>query len=162
METLSAITDINKNLLKREILKIGVQQQQKNITYCRIRRDEITKHEARNTFGYDSHPVSFKFQTLAEAHILTDQIRLANQELDQLMQIPSNISESHPKVEYGKIVITNKDIFFISAAIERFYVFEFSVVGLSVHSPLYMEMKGKKAGDYFKYNEVLYRIKEII
>jgi hypothetical protein len=162
METLSSIPNVDKSLLKNEILKIGAQQHQKTITYFRIRRDEIEKREIKNTFEYDSHSLSVRSEAIAEACILTDQIQLANQELDQLMRIPFYANEIHPRVEYGKVVITNKDIFFISAPIERFYVFEFPIVGLGVDSQLYMAMKGKKEGDHFKHGEIPYRIKEII
>ncbi len=50
----------------------------------------------------------------------------------------------------------------VSASIEEFTVEGKSVFGLSVHSPLYKEMKGKKVGERFTYNTTTYLIKEIL
>ena len=63
--------------------------------------------------------------------------------------------------EYGTVVKTDKETFFISVGVERFYVDDFPVFGISVQSPIYKVMKGKRVGDRFSYKGLTYRIEEI-
>jgi hypothetical protein len=56
-------------------------------------------------------------------------------------------------VEYGTVITTDKDILFISADIERFSEDGKSILSLSVRSPMYKSMKGKRVGEIFEYEE---------
>jgi hypothetical protein len=63
--------------------------------------------------------------------------------------------------EYGTVVRTDKETFFISVGIEEFNVDGQPVFGISVQSPIYRVMKGKKVGEHFTYNGITCLIEEI-
>jgi hypothetical protein len=155
------IASTDRSLLKSRILEAGIAQQKKVIEDFRKRINEIMTSEASESDEYDAHQQSFRSETMAEVSLLSDQLNLHSHELDQLMHLQPYYDENHLSAEYGTVVKTDKELFFISSGIERFRVNDISLVGLSVHSPLYLAMKGKKVGDYFSYGGATYRIEEI-
>jgi hypothetical protein len=88
-------------------------------------------------------------------------LHFANHELDELRHIQNYEHECHSMAEYGTVVKTDKETFFISVGIEQFYVGDQLVYGISVQSPIYRAMKGKRVGDHFTLNGVSYLIEEI-
>jgi hypothetical protein len=155
------IASTDRSLLKSKILAAGIAQQRKVMEDFRKRINEIMASEASESEEYDAHQQSFRSETMAEVSLLSDQLNLVNHELDQLMHIQPYYEEDHLCAEYGTVVKTDKETFFISSGIERFYAEETPVFGLSVHSPLYKVMKGKKVGDAFSYAGITHRIEEI-
>ena len=115
-----------------------------------------------NEEEYDSHSQAHNAEMVAEVSLLSDQLQFANHELEELRRLDNYMDHSHSGVEFGTLVTTDKDIFFVSTSIERFSVEGKSIFGLSVQSPLYKEMKGKKVGDVFTHHNVTYHILEII
>jgi hypothetical protein len=150
----SIVISMDRILLKKKILESSINQHQIMIEGYRKMMHEIMTSEVTDSGEYETHQRSFKPETLAEVSILSDHLQFANQELDQLRRIRAYAFEKQPCAEYGKVVKTDKEIFFISAAIERFIAVNLQVVGLSVNSNLYKIMKGKKAGDYFTYSDI--------
>lgn len=161
METLEKLSRTDEIKLKKTIMQEGLKQQQALIDDYRKRIDEIRATVLNNRNGYDSHQHSFKSETMAEISLLGEQLQLANHELEQLMHIQNYALETHPAAEYGTVVKTDRETFFISVGVERFYADGLPVFGISVQSPLYKAMKGKKAGESFIYNGILYHIEEI-
>ncbi len=158
----AAIANAGKIGLKKGILEAGMKQHQAVIEDFRKRIKDMTANEGNvNEEEYDSHQQSFKAETTAEVSLLADQLQVANHELEELMRIQSYTDEIHDCVEYGTVVRTDKETFFVSAGIERFYVDQLPVFGLSVRSPIYKVMKGKKVGDSFSHAGIAYRIEEI-
>jgi hypothetical protein len=151
----------DRSLLKAKVIKAGIEQYHKMITDFRRRIQDIMQSEANDIDEYESHQQSFKSETMVEVSLLSDQLQFADREMEKLRQIHPYYEEQHPIIEYGTVVITDKDNFFISSGIERFYAGEFAVLGLSVHSTLYTAMKGKKVGDYFTCNGLAYHVEEI-
>lgn len=92
---------------------------------------------------------------------LGDQLVFANEELKVLYDMIPHQDDVHDQVEPGSIVVTDHDTFFVSVSIERFHVNGRSMFGLSINSPLYQVMKGKKEGEHFKYKGMTYVIREI-
>ncbi len=92
---------------------------------------------------------------------LSDQLAFAEEEMKLLNNMTTHQQERHDYVQLGSVVVTDKDIFFVSASIERFDVNSVSMFGLSTKAPLYQAMKGKKKGDSFTYRDMVYTIKEI-
>lgn len=92
---------------------------------------------------------------------LSDQLAFAEDEMKLLNDMTAHQKERHDYVQLGSVVVTDKDIFFVSASIERFDVNSVSMFGLSTKAPLYQAMKGKKKGDSFTYRDMIYTIKEI-
>ena len=146
---------------KKKILEAGLKQHQLVIDDFRQRIKELTT-DPGNKEEYDSPPQSFKSETIAEVSLLTDQLQFANHESDELSRLDFYAYIPHPKVEFGTVVKTNKDTFFVSAGIERFYAEGKPIFGMSVLSPIYRAMKGKKVGDSFECAGKTYEIEEIL
>jgi transcription elongation GreA/GreB family factor len=152
---------LDHGAFKAEVLKAGIKQQQRLIDDFRKRVNDIMTSEANEGDEYDAHQQSFRSETMAEVGLLSDQLQYAAHELDELKHIRNYEHERHPVVEYGTVVKTDRDTFFISVGVERFYVDDLPVFGISVQSPIYRVMKGKKVGDWFSDSGITYQIEEI-
>jgi hypothetical protein len=161
METIEKMSRVDELELKTKIIEEGLKLQQQLIDDCHKRIDEIRASELNGGCGYDNHQRSFKSETVAEISLLSDQLQLANHELEELKHIQNYALECHPSAEYGTVVRTDKETFFVSVGVERFYVDGHTVYGISVQSPIYRALKGKKVGESFIHNGIIYHIEEI-
>lgn len=80
-------------------------------------------------------------------------------ELTQLKSLDPSITNT--VVEPGAIVMTDRLNFYISIPTDKIVIDDKSFIGISVKSPIYMEMKGCKKGDSFKFNETGYSILDL-
>ncbi len=153
---------MDKSHFKKEILTAGILKHQAVIEDFRTRiREMMIADKNINEEEYDAHGLSHKAETVAEVSLLTDQLQFANHELDELRKIESFTERIHPAVEFGTVVTTDKDTFFVAAAMEPFSVDGRPISGLPVHSLLYKKMKGKREGETFSDGSTNYCIKEI-
>ena len=90
-----------------------------------------------------------------------EQLKFADAEMRLLTEMKSRLAGLNDSVQLGSIVVTDKEVFFVSTSIERFEVDGKSLFGLSAQAPLYQTMRGKKKGDSFTYNKKTYKIKEV-
>lgn len=65
------------------------------------------------------------------------------------------------EIELGAVVVTDQRIFFVSTSIESVSINENPIFGLSLHAPIYSEMKGKKKGGLIEYNGLRYKILDV-
>lgn len=73
----------------------------------------------------------------------------------------SRIDQKHysENIDFGSIVETSDNYYFISAALGKIVLDEGSTVyAISTEAPIYQEMKGKKTGDSFTFNDKEYKI----
>lgn len=73
----------------------------------------------------------------------------------------SRIDKNHytEQIDFGSIVETDGNYYFISAALGKIVLEEGSTVfAISTDAPIYQEMKGKKAGDSFTFNDNEHKI----
>lgn len=89
----------------------------------------------------------FNSEQIHRANALGEQVDFANREMELLQNMLPTIEDINGTVKLGSVVVTDKDIFFVSASIERIEVDGQSVFGLSTQSPLCQAMDGKKAGE---------------
>jgi hypothetical protein len=87
-----------------------------------------------------------------------DRLAFANEKLKLLFDMTSTIGTIHNNVQLGSVVVTDRDIFFVSASTEVFEVDGLKIFGLSIESPLFKSMEGKKKGDRFGHNYGEYRM----
>jgi len=76
----------------------------------------------------------------------------------------AKIDRSHytEKIDFGSVVETSGNYYFISAALGKITLDEgSSVYAISTDAPIYQEMKGKKAGESFKFNDQEHKILEV-
>jgi len=146
--------------VKNDILKAGLQKQQAIIADFQHRiSDVIDGEEASKKEDYENFHKTFTQEALAEVNILNKEIEFAARELEEMRRI--NCGQHHDKVEYGAVVKTDRKTFFVSASLEDFSVGGTQYFGISVHSPIYYAMKGKKAGDHFMARNIPYVIEEV-
>ncbi|WP_445721879.1 hypothetical protein [Flavobacterium sp.] len=115
------------------------------------------QNDAKGSAG-DKHETA-----LAMMHL--EQEKLSRQLKEVIAQ--KNILESiddtviNTNVSLGSLVYTDKFIFFISIALPKITLDNKDIVALSLHSPLGIEMKGKKGKEEFAFNKVKYKILNI-
>lgn len=80
-------------------------------------------------------------------------------EMNQLTSLDPSIVNTI--VEPGAIVMTDQLNLFISVPTDKIEINSEIFIGISVKSPIYTVMQGKKKGDVFKFNEMSYTILEL-
>jgi hypothetical protein len=152
----------NRMELKSRIIQAARRKQEQIIADFRQRIKDATATDGNvNEEEYDNHQQSFKAGILAEVNLLNSELEFVNRELDEIRKIENFKETLHEQVEFGCVVRTDVRTFFVSASIEQFEVDGESMFGLSIHSPVYEAMKGKKVGDSFFYKNHTYLIREI-
>jgi hypothetical protein len=155
-------TKIEKAALKKRMLEACITKQQSLIKDFRIRLEALLVTEGLgNEESYDSNEHSHTAMQMEEATGLSETLRFAEDEMKQLMFLEHSAEETTARVEPGAAVVTNAATFYISVSIEQFKVDNETFIGLSVHSPFYIAMKGKVAGDTVVYSGREYRINDI-
>lgn len=91
---------------------------------------------------------------------LTEQLEHLKQDLDRLADIDP--SQKLDAVQYGALVHTDKKEFLIAASIEEFNAGGHRYLGVTPKAPLIQAMLGRKAGDLVNFNNITYKILEII
>lgn len=146
--------------MKYDIIKAGLKKQESIIMGFRNRILNAMKNEDGSVKEeYDNFHQTFTAETLAEVHILNNEIEFANHELEEIKRI--NCYQRHAMAEYGAIVVTDRKTFFVSAGVDELKVNNRTYIGISVYNPLYFAMKGKRVGDHFMVRNEDYLIKEI-
>lgn len=146
--------------VKNDILTAGLKKQETIISDFRQRINDVMNGEnGSKQEEFDNFHQTFSPEALAEANLLNNEIEFASHELEEMKRI--DCSQNHNQAEFGSVVKTDRKTFFISASLEDFNVGDRQFFGISVHSPIYFAMKGKKAGDCFKTRNIEYVIEEI-
>jgi len=150
---------MNQN--KSEILEAAIAAQKAIINDLEKRTKDIMANDGNvNEEEYDSTEQSIKSALVDEAEALSDELTLVRNELRDLEKLHS-LTERCTTVQPGAVVTTDHGLFFISASVEEFNVGTSRFFGISVNSPLYKKMKGKKTGDKFRFGKLEYNIKHI-
>jgi hypothetical protein len=145
--------------VKSEILTAGLKKQEAIIADFRKRISEVMQNEGSAKGEFDNFYQTFPPETLAEVNILNNEVEFANQELEEMRRIDCELQ--HKQAEFGAVVKTDRKTFFVSASLEDFDVADSHFFGVSVHSPLYFAMKGKKPGECFRTRNIEYLIEDI-
>lgn len=160
MET--SVLNVKHADFKRALLETSIKKHQSVIDDFKNSIKEMIGSESdANKEELDMSQQGFNAEQIHHANAIGDQVSFANMEMEVLQNMLPTIEDINDTVKLGSVVVTDKDIFFVSASIERIKVNGFSVFGLSVESPLYQAMKGKKEGESFSYKDTHYRIKEV-
>jgi len=146
--------------LKQAILEAGLRKQSELIADFRTRvKDAMTNDGTVNEESYDNHQHTFEAQVLAEVNLLNDELEFANHELLEMKKIDSDYEHKH--ADFGSVVETDQRNFFVSASLEEFTAGDKKYFGISINSPIYQAMKGKKAGEIFSSHKKVYLIKAV-
>ncbi len=151
-----------KITLKNKMLEACIKKQQSLLNDFKARIETLMENEGLgNEEEYDNNQLANIAQGIVEANALNDAIDFANREMNQLLYLKSIHDDVHEKAEFGAVVVTDIATFFISTSIEQFELEGETFIGLSIYSPLFLKMKGKRKGETFFYNGVTYQIDDI-
>jgi len=87
------------------------------------------------------------------------ELTFSRMEMNQLKSLDPSVVSS--VIEPGAIVMTDHLNFYISVPTDKMEINSESFIGISVKSPIYTVMKGKKKGDEFAFNETKYSILDV-
>lgn len=144
------------------MVEVCLEKQQLLIDDFRNRIKNLLESEGLgNEEEYDSTVQAGAAQRTSEVRLLNEQMDFAAQELSVLIFLTSIETVIHERAELGSVVVTDAGTFFISVSIEQFRLGNKRYVGISIHSPLYLAMKGKRKGESFVYEKKNYHILDI-
>jgi hypothetical protein len=141
-------TEENK-LLKSKIIEACKYHQFETIANLKREMDE--HQQLANDYGppkdrYDA----FRSQMLRRRDIFAEQLQKANEELFTLDKIKP--SEVKSKVEFGAIVITDKQKLFVATSMGKISIDDEVYFCISPAVPIYKVIEGMKAGDATTFN----------
>ncbi|MCL6259855.1 hypothetical protein M3O96_12195 [Aquiflexum sp. TKW24L] len=154
--------NINHAEFKKALLETSIQKHQSVIDdFKNSIREMMGNDSETNQEDADTSQQGFNVEQIHRANAVGEQVSFANREMELLQNMLPTIEDIYDSVRLGSVVVTDKDVFFVSASIERMKVNGISVFGLSADSPLYQVMKGKKQGEKFSFKDTHYKIKEV-
>ena len=144
--------------MKKKLLSACKDLQLASIASLKSTVDEAQK--SANEYGapkdrYDS----FRTQLLRKRDMFAQQLVKANEQLDVLKRIDPE--KECLGVEFGAVIITNKQNLFISIGLGKVPTEEAVFYAISPAVPIYKAMEGKKAGEEFAFNNITYKIEKI-
>ena len=146
---------------KKEILiqlEIGLSEK---ITALKQQITDLTtdaQNDAKGSAG-DKHETGLAMMHLEQEKLSTK----LKEVITQLQNIRSiSIDKAHRVISMGSLIDVETAIFFVSEALPHFIYHKKMIFPLSTQAPIYIELKGKKAGDSFQFNNKLIHIKTIV
>jgi len=147
---------------KREILEAAIRQHETVIQdFQEGIRQRMMNEGKINEQEYDIQTQAFNAETTDEVEHLSRQLNFANRELEELRKMRMDIDVQHTNIQRGSVVKTDRETFFVSASIERFFVKDEPFFGLSTLTPLFQQMKGKEVGETFSFGKTTYSILDV-
>ena len=144
---------------KEELIAELVQHQQLKITELKDRL-KLASEAADIDEDNSLDPEDFSHQSEASdiKMLVENQLIVAEQELKQLLLIDTSTKN---RVEPGAIVSANGFIFFIGVSFPTVSFQGSDILGISIDTPIYRELKGNSTGDSFNISGKVYFIQSI-
>ncbi|MFC2104613.1 hypothetical protein ACFLS4_04595 [Bacteroidota bacterium] len=150
---------MDKQSFKKRIVDICIETLESNAQIVHETIDEIIQTASDYEGDHDLFD-PFKEEMMKKKDM---QVKLLKKYMDDIALIkkvnPAKISEN---VEFGSVVITDKQKMFISAAIGKIQVNDDSYYVISTQVPVFKAMQSLKVGDSFTINDIKFTIKDII
>ncbi len=149
---------MNKLTLKEKLLAYCVKHQEEAIRQLQEAIDDAQKQA--NDYGapkdrYDA----FRTKMMRQRDMFAQQQAKANTVLNTLLKIP--LDRPFDKVEFGAVVITDKQQLFVSAGIGKIEMEGEVFYAISPVVPIYKALEGKIVGDEAQFNGMKITIKDI-
>jgi hypothetical protein len=146
---------IDKNELKKVMIS-----NYENIL-AELREELATKKGSTDLDENDTlDPEDYSTQTVSNVMVdlLKEQIAKTEKDLERIQSIDFSAKE---EATVGALVTTDMFNFFLGVATVPFLYDHKQIVGVSVSAPIYVNIKGKKAGDSFTFSGHQYNIHTI-
>jgi hypothetical protein len=149
---------MDKLELKNKLLAVCIARQQATAAELQHEVDETLR--LSNEYGapkdrYDP----YRTKLMNQNNLFAQQLKQANTRLVTLQKIPTD--KEIDTVEFGAIVITDKQKLFISVGMGKVELDGTVFYAISPRVPIFETMRGKKAGDSFTFNGQTFRIEEV-
>lgn len=149
---------MSKIALKKRLLEVCITRQQEAAAELQHEVDETLR--LSNEYGapkdrYDP----FRTKLMNQNNLFAQQLNQANTLLVTLQKIP--LDKEIDTVEFGAIVITNKQKIFVSVGLGKVVSDGETFYAISPQVPIFQAMRGKKAGDTFTFNGQVFEIKDV-
>ena len=150
---------MDKKALKYKLWEECLRMEEENIARLQHEIDEAQR--LSNEYGapkdrYDPYRTKLMRQRdmYAQQKVKAEQLR------ELLKKVP--ITKNFETVDFGALVITDKQKLFVSAAIGKVIFENESFIAISTLVPIFKAMEGKKTGDTFTVNGNTFTILEIL
>ena len=147
---------------KTRILKAAIKKHQTVIDdFTQGIKEALESTAMINEDQLDLGQIEFNAEMVQRSNQIANQLAFANDEMKLLYDMIPEIRTMHGSIQLGSVVITYREIFFVSVSIEEFSMDGLKCFGLSTKSPLFKAMEGKKKGDRVSYNYSEYKILDV-
>lgn len=136
------------------LLDVRIESARQAIQSAKESRDNETK----SSVG-DKYETS---RTLMQLEVEKNRVQLTKTEMLKTELLKINLSKKFEAVEFGSLVITSQNNYFISSAIGKIEVGKESYYCISLASPIGKQLHTKRAGGRFLFQGKEIRITEII
>ena len=149
---------MDKQELKNKIINTCIETLENSAQTIREAIDELIQTASEYEGDHDLFD-PFKEELMKKKDLQLDQLQKYLDDIKLVRKAdPKRISE---KVEFGSVVITDKQKMFISAAIGKIQVDNDSYYVISTQVPVYKAMQDLKSGGTFSINNNKFIIKDI-
>ncbi|MDY6801200.1 MAG: hypothetical protein SVU94_08255 [Bacteroidota bacterium] len=149
---------MEKKAVKKNIIKTCINLLEENIKTSKDRIQEII--QIANDYEGDHDMFDpFKEDMMKKKDLQVKQMEKFLEDLKLVKKVdPERISD---KVEFGAVIITDKQKMFVSAALGKITVDNENVYAISTQVPVFNAMKDLKPGDTFTINNNSFTIKDV-
>lgn len=143
---------------KKKLLNVCIEQQQEVIRQLEQEINEAQRNA--NDYGqpkdrYDA----FRTKLMRQIELYAKQLDKAKIVLNTLHKIP--IDKKFTSVEFGAIVITNKQRLFVSAGLGKIKIEGKAFYAISAQVPIFQALRGKQKGEEVGFNGNKLIIKDV-
>ncbi len=158
LEIADKMDEIEKIGYKRKLVEECIANLRTAAGNTKIAMDEA--QSSANEYGrpkdrYDS----YRMQVLKKRDMFAKQLIQTNEQIDVLGKI--GVNKLHDKVEFGSVVLTNKQNMFIATGIGRLKFEDGDIFVISPNVPVYEAIKGKRKGDVVDFRGSKFKIGDV-
>lgn len=128
------------------------------VNNAKIAMDELQQNANEYGIPRDKYD-SFKAQVLQKKDLFAVQYQRALDDINLLEKI--NLEKKSEKVEFGSIIITNKQKMIISASLGNVLLENNTYFAISPQVPIFKQIQGLKKGDKFTFSESEFEVLNI-
>jgi hypothetical protein len=150
---------MEKQIMKKKILRSAIRKHQDLIEEFKKKISHFRREETAVVAGDSStrYPGRSSDKIM---HLLNEQLQFIHEEMNVLNNLASSVG-INSEVVPGSVVVTNHGIFFISAYVDSFCEEGNMIHCISENSTFYFQVAGKRIGDEFFFNNLVYQILDI-
>lgn len=143
-------------IVKKKIWEACLEKQKSLATTTKEAMDQAQESANEEKGSMEEKFESFREQLIRDRDMFARKLGEQLSGLDTLRQI--DVNKTLSTVQPGSVVITEKQKFFVSIGLGELKIDGDIYFAISVQSPLYQQMEGKKAGDSFEFRNISHKI----